>query len=294
MMMMADSHDTITNGLGELGQRASADPEQGADANAEQRVDAVAGQNASPLPAEETPPLASRFGRVRLLGSMAVLLAVAGLAVVWHRSDLHERFALDALLDWAGHMGSGPAAPLLVMGIYALGGLIAFPATILMAATALVFPPALAFLYSLLGCLASAATVYGVGRITGRGFLRRYAGPRLNRISRQLGRRGVLTMSTIRLFPVGPFSVVNFIAGASHIGFRDFLLGSAIGLSPWIFAITIIGDRLGDSIRNPGAKNLAVFIVISIVFAGLNILVNRRLANEAKPVSEEAGNPRVG
>ena len=35
---------------------------------------------------------------------------------------------------------------------------------------------------------------------------------------------------TLRIVPVAPFTVVNLVAGASHISFRDFALGTLLGM----------------------------------------------------------------
>jgi uncharacterized membrane protein YdjX (TVP38/TMEM64 family) len=65
----------------------------------------------------------------------------------------------------------------------------------------------------------------------------------LNDLSRRLGERGLLAIVFARVVPVGPFSVVNIVAGASHIGWRDFLLGTVIGLLPGVTVASIFVDR---------------------------------------------------
>src|SRR5262245_41735056 len=45
-------------------------------------------------------------------------------------------------------------------------------------------------------------------------------------------RHGFLTVLTVRVFPVGPFTLVNFLIGAARIRFWDFFLASVIGRIP--------------------------------------------------------------
>ena len=66
--------------------------------------------------------------------------------------------------------------------------------------------------------------------------MRRYAGERLNSVSRKLSERGLLTIITLRIVPVAPFTVINLVAGASHIRLRDFALGTLVDLLPGVFA----------------------------------------------------------
>ena len=101
--------------------------------------------------------------------------------------------------------------------------------------------------------------------------MRRYAGKRLNRISKQLSRRGILTIVTLRIVPVAPFVVINLVAGASHISFRDFALGTLIGLLPGLIAIAFFADSLVRSIRDPNIESIAWLgaVILAIVVSTL-------------------------
>ena len=82
--------------------------------------------------------------------------------------------------------------------------------------------------------------------------MRRLAGSRLNRITRRLAKKGVMAIAVVRLLPIAPFSVVNAVAGASHIRLRDFMLGTALGMAPGIIVTVIFVDRVdggGDGSR---------------------------------------------
>ena len=46
-------------------------------------------------------------------------------------------------------------------------------------------------------------------------------------------------MAVVRNLPVAPFTIVNMVAGASHIKLGDFLLGTALGMAPGIVAIMV-------------------------------------------------------
>ena len=147
-----------------------------------------------------------------------------------------------------------PAAPLLVLAGYLGAGLVLFPITLLLAATALVFDPIHGLIYGLGGALASAAMTYGLGRIVGRFRPSWLSGPRVSRVRGQLQRRGTIAIVAARLLPVGNFSVINMVAGALGIRFRDFMLGNLVGLLPGILGLTIFADRLGRVLRNLPAE----------------------------------------
>src|SRR3546814_10069304 len=89
----------------------------------------------------------------------------------------------------------------------------------------------------------------------GRDALRRLGGATLNRLSERLGERGIVSMAIIRIVPFAPFSVVNLLAGATHIRFSDFMLGTALGTAPGALALILLGDRLAEVMRNLDRKS---------------------------------------
>jgi uncharacterized membrane protein YdjX (TVP38/TMEM64 family) len=86
--------------------------------------------------------------------------------------------------------------------IFVVAGFAVVPVMLLIAVTVGVFGPLLGGLLAFAGAMASAATSYAIGPQAARNMVRRIAGPRLNELSRRLGKRGLLAMLTVRLVPV--------------------------------------------------------------------------------------------
>jgi phosphatidylserine/phosphatidylglycerophosphate/cardiolipin synthase-like enzyme/uncharacterized membrane protein YdjX (TVP38/TMEM64 family) len=220
------------------------------------------------VPADLQRPMAGRIARFG-----AELLLVAALAALWRWTPLYERFPLEAFArfsDW-------PPAPLLLLGAYLAGGLLAAPLTPFIIATALLFPTQAGFLYALGGALASALAAYAAGRALGRDTVRRIAGARLNFITRRLARAGVLAIAVLRLLPIGSFSVINAVAGASRIRLSDFVLGSALGLTPLIVIAFSFVDRVRAAFIQPGAESYASLAAVTGIIAVGALFVWRRL-----------------
>jgi phospholipase D1/2 len=148
---------------------------------------------------------------------------------------------------------------------------------LLIAVTAAVFGPLAGTVYALCGALASASVTYALGRRLGRETVRRLAGHRLNALSQRLARRGVLAIVVVRLLPVAPYSVVNLVAGASHIGWRDFLLGTALGLLPGIVMASLFVDRAIAAIRDPGPVTYVVLCAVAAAIVGVGVAARRWL-----------------
>jgi phospholipase D1/2 len=175
---------------------------------------------------------------------------------------------------------SGPLAAVVVIGLFVVLGLVMFPVMVLIAVTAAVFGAWPGVLYAAAGALASAFTTYMVGRWLGPRGLRQFFGPRLNLITRSFARKGIPTVTLVRLVPVAPFSIVNLAAGAICIPAVDYLLGTAIGLTPGLAVMSLLGDQAIDLIRKPSLTGITILVgllALAIgVSVGLQIFISRR------------------
>ncbi len=111
--------------------------------------------------------------------------------------------------------------------------------------------------------------------------MRRLAGGKIDRVSRQLGRRGILSVLIMRLLPVAPFTLVNLAAGASHIRFRDFALGTVLGMAPGIFAIALFSGQLARVLYAPDALSVGILAGLMLVIASAAAWSWRRFVRRA-------------
>ncbi|HXU64566.1 MAG TPA: VTT domain-containing protein, partial [Polyangia bacterium] len=216
-----------------------------------------------------------------LRGWVALVVTLLVLAAVWRFTPLRGLLHIDRITALGRRLAAHPAAPVWVLGGYLVGGVILFPITVLLGATALVFSPLPAIAYCLTGTLASAALTYWIGRLIGHfraGWLR---GPRLTRFEHQIRKRGMLAIVAARLLPVGNFSVINMAAGAFGIGFGDYMLGNLVGVLPGTLALTLFADRLGSTLRHPRGTNLVTLAAVALGLVAVLSWIRRRLARHA-------------
>jgi phosphatidylserine/phosphatidylglycerophosphate/cardiolipin synthase-like enzyme/uncharacterized membrane protein YdjX (TVP38/TMEM64 family) len=204
------------------------------------------------------------------LKAAAVVALVAVLLGLWRFTPLADWVHPERLEHAVDVLRASPLTPLGVAILFVLASLAFVPVTLLIAATAVAFPPLEGAVYALVGVLCASGAAFVLGRKLGRGFVRKAAGQRLNEVSRQIGRRGVLAVAAVRLVPIAPFTLVNLVAGASHVRFRDFLLGTVLGVSPGILAITLLEESLARLIRHPGPGDA---LLVVLVVGGLALLV---------------------
>jgi phosphatidylserine/phosphatidylglycerophosphate/cardiolipin synthase-like enzyme/uncharacterized membrane protein YdjX (TVP38/TMEM64 family) len=219
-------------------------------------------------------PPALRQPASRSLASYAALLVGAlAIAAAWRFTPLRDYLAVDRLVELGRELRQSPLAPLYVGVAYLVGGLLFFPITLLITGTTLVFDPFEGFLYSMVGTLASASMTYGIGRIVGRPLVERLLTPRLRRFRTELRRRSFVAILGARLVPVGNFSLINLLAGALQVTFRQYLLANALGILPGILGFTLFADRIGRMLVHPTLDNvIALVVTLAAIVAALWLL----------------------
>jgi uncharacterized membrane protein YdjX (TVP38/TMEM64 family) len=229
-----------------------------------------------------------RIGGRRLMRSVVFLIVAVGLAAAWRWTPLGSWFDVATLVQWATPLQDHPLTPLLAIGAYALGGLVVAPITVLIVATAIAFGPLLGFTYSLLGCLVSAALTYAVGSLAGRQAIERFAGTYASRLSQRLARHGLTAILIVRILPVAPFTIVNIVAGASGVRFREFMLATLLGMSPGLVLMTLFGDRLHSAIQDPRIESFITLAALAVALILVMAWLRRRFG---KPEAGAAGLP---
>lgn len=217
----------------------------------------------------------------KLLRVGMLLVTVLGMAAAWRWTPLSDWLNVDQLSSAMRWMEESRFTPLLVLGAFVIGGFMVIPLTLMVVATVMVLGPWTGLIYSLVGAELSAILTFAAGHWLGRDAVSRFAGSQINSLSRALSQRGLLTVVTLRIVPVAPFTVINVIAGVSEIRFRDFALGSFIGLLPGVIGIAFLADRVSASLEAPSASSLlwlaaAVAAVVALLLSLRHFLGRRR------------------
>ncbi|AGR67807.1 phospholipase D [Burkholderia pseudomallei] len=233
--------------------------------------------DADRLMSEFVPREQSRSLTARFLALGAFVLFAAALAAAWRFTPLGQHLSVASLARAGARAAELPAAPVALVAGYVAAALLAVPVTLLITATGLVFGAWPGIAYAAAGTLLAAAATYGIGRWLGRDAVRRLAGRRANRLSEHIGRRGIVAMAVLRLLPIAPFTVVNLVAGASSIGFRDYLVGTALGMLPGIVLTVTFAHQLSAALVHPTPAAFAWLAAIGLAFVGVSALLLRAL-----------------
>ena len=217
----------------------------------------------------------------RMLGVVLLACALILLALAWRFTPLRDVVNVTSMVDFAEQLDEMPFTPVAVLACYVVGGMLMVPVTLLIAVTGIVFGPWLGSLYAVGGALLSSMATYGAGAWLGRETVRRVLGARINGLSRRIARRGIVAMMVIRVVPIAPFTIVNVVAGASHIRFRDFFVGTLLGMLPGILLTVTFAHNLAQAVHHPNVGTLGVLTGVAVLLVGFAFLLQRLLARRA-------------
>lgn len=216
------------------------------------------------------PDVPSRAVWVRL-GAFVGLLVVAVIAVTLAVPDGPQlRETVTA---------AGPLAPVLFVFLYALATLAPLPKNVLSAVAGLLFGIVAGTVVVLIAALLGAVVAFALGRLLGRAAVERLLGPRVARADALLRRRGLLAILSARLIPVVPFTLINYVAGLSAVGVRDYVVGTALGIVPGTVVFVALGAYGTAPASWPFVLAVAALLVLTLVGGALA----RRGQRRAKP-----------
>lgn len=216
---------------------------------------------------------------IRLFTLIAVLIV---LAILWRYLVSTGILTVDRLVSWVSRLDAVRTSHWVIPGIavvYVISLLLAFPLTVLVVLTGIVFGPWWGLLYAAVGTLSSSVVTFWIGHFIGREALERHGGRHLNAMSSYMGQRGIRTMVLINLLPLAPFTFTNLMAGAFNMHFGRYLLGSTIGILPGLTFVTVLGGQASRIVRAENREEfllaIAIFVIVAIMFATAMILLRR-------------------
>lgn len=224
----------------------------------------------------EDPSEARDLSRFVKLGS--VVLLVVALVLIWRLTPLAALTDMETLKTSLAAAEQSSWGPLVVICIFILAGLLAFPVTLLIAATAAAFGGWQGLVYASSGAMASALVTYYIGRGFGAERLRGLMGPRINTLSQKIAAQGILAVATLRLVPIAPFTLVNLVAGAARIHVVDYTLGTMLGLAPGILLLSALGRQMAAILKAPTLADIVMLLGLLITWGGLSFVMQRIVA----------------
>jgi uncharacterized membrane protein YdjX (TVP38/TMEM64 family) len=184
--------------------------------------------------------------------------------------------------DRVAHLGL--LGVLLFMLVYVAATVLLFPASILTIGAGFIFGVVSGTLIVSIAATAGAALAFLTARYLARNQVEtRFAGnPAFKRIDRAIGERGAGLIFLLRLSPLVPFNVSNYIYGLTSVKFWPYVLASWVGMLPGTLLYVYLGTAgrlgLGGAVGRSSAHSIweyALFGVGLLATIVVTVLVTR-------------------
>ena len=159
--------------------------------------------------------------------------------------------------------------PIMYIVFYIIRPLVLFPAAVF-SATAGVIWGLKGFIYLLIAANLSSTVEFFVARYFAREVIERFLKGKIGDIDNAIEKRGFVTVLLIRLIPNLPWDVQNLGLGLTKVKFRDYFLGTFIGILPASFALVYFGASFISVITDP--KHAWKIVLAVALLAGVFLM----------------------
>jgi uncharacterized membrane protein YdjX (TVP38/TMEM64 family) len=206
-----------------------------------------------------------------LVRGVALLLILSGIALaIVYRHDIHPLVIRDMI-------AKSPYAPLLFIAMQIAASLLWVPRTMLGIAAGLIFGLLWGVVWAITGAVLGAAAGFAFVHWMGaEGVLD--SSPRIGRMVERAEAGGWRAVAILRLIPGPPHSLTNTVLALTNISWRDYLIGSFIGMLPITFVQVDIGASGSAVFQGQGGWLIAC--VLLALALGVSFLVKRVAARQ--------------
>jgi|SoiMethySBSTD1v2_1073268.scaffolds.fasta_scaffold1633183_1 uncharacterized membrane protein YdjX (TVP38/TMEM64 family) len=163
-----------------------------------------------------------------------LLVAAAGWAFV-HR----DRIDLATLAAWRDSLGVW--GPIGYMALYVLATVAFVPGAIFALAGGALFGPLWGTLWNLSAATLGATLAFLIARYIAGQWIARNAGPTLGRLMDGVDAEGWRFVAFVRLVPLFPFNLSNYLLGLTRIPLHHYVLATLVCMAPGAIAYTWLG-----------------------------------------------------
>lgn len=195
-----------------------------------------------------------------LLALFVPVLAAGGLALFWLFDGFTSVEALQARIASLGNW-----APIGFVLLYAISTVALLPGGFFDLAGGALFGPIWGTVYNLAGVALGAAVSFLIARYVAGDWVQRRAGPRVQHVIKSVETDGWQFVAFVRLVPVFPYPLANYLLGLTRIPFWHYMLATIVFALPSTAAYTWIGHAGREAIAGETDNIYYALIVLALV-----------------------------
>jgi uncharacterized membrane protein YdjX (TVP38/TMEM64 family) len=227
----------------------------------------------------------SKFPWLKILIGISLLLSIFSLLL------------FTPLRSWIGELpiaklrmlkeDLGLFFPLIYVFAYAIATVVGIPATFFTLGAGAIFGLWQGVTWTLIGASIGAIAAFLIAKFLAREWVEKHfvEGDRLQKLDRGIAEKGFWFVLSIRLAPLFPFNLVNYLLGLTSLSVRDYSLATVIGIIPGTFAYTWLGQEGLEAFSGTGRWQLfgALGLLALLSLAPIVVpIIRRSLSKELK------------
>jgi uncharacterized membrane protein YdjX (TVP38/TMEM64 family) len=226
-----------------------------------------------------------------------ILLVCLALSLAWlgySRLDIPTllRHALESI------QGMGGRGAALFVAIYTTGVVLLVPGSILSLGAGAIYGVWWGSVLVTVGALIGSTISFLLGRHAARDLVQRKlrGWPRFSAINAAVEQRGLRLVFLLRLSPLLPYNLLNYVLGVTRVSTRDYLLGG-LGILPGVLMFVGLGAVAGRMVLHPQVEedpySTALRWSVQLVALILGVAVTAWLARIANDAIEDSQNEKT-
>ncbi len=170
------------------------------------------------------------------------LISIIAFILYKYKGNLHK-INMDSIRSYIQSYGKFSA--IIFILIYTVRPLVLIlPASLMSIIAGSIFNSYIALSLNMIGCFGSATLAFFLSRFLGRSFVNKILKGKALTLNNNMGKYGFRIMTAMRLSFVFPYDPLSYAAGLTKIKYRDFILGTLIGILPEMVTYSLIGGNL--------------------------------------------------
>jgi uncharacterized membrane protein YdjX (TVP38/TMEM64 family) len=178
-----------------------------------------------------------------LIAVVVVLFVASAAAGVW---VFEGKINAQTVETWV--TGLGVWAPIGFVLLYGIATVALVPGGVFDLAGGALFGPYFGSLIDLAGATLGAALSFLVARYLAQEWVQVRSGPRLQAVMRSVDEDGWQFVAFVRLVPIFPYSVMNYLLGLTRIPFHHYMIATVVFMLPSTIVYTYIGHAGREAI----------------------------------------------
>lgn len=167
--------------------------------------------------------------------SLALLSVLIASMLIFYRHKINPA-DLQQFIRSLGTLG-----PLIFILAYAIAVISFVPGSILTLTGGLLFGPVLGTLYNITGAVLGATGSFVISRFIAHDWIQKMMSKKLKIIAKAISEEGWRVVAMLRLVPLVPFNMLNYLLGVTSIRIWHYVSASAVFMLPGCFAYTYLG-----------------------------------------------------